>query len=226
MNVLVACEYSGVVRDAFIARGHYALSCDLLPTESPRGNKEWFPCADGHLHELFTHQIGDVRDILDNPEENPTWDLLIAHPPCTRLTNAGVRWLHTPPRGRTLEEMWAELEEGVVLYKQLRDADIPKKAIENPIMHKYARERINPKHRQVVQPWHFGDPQFKAVGLELINLPDLVSTDKLDPPQPGTPEHAQWSKVHRMSPGPERAKERSRFFPGIADAMADQWSNL
>lgn len=204
MRVLVACEYSGIVRDAFACRGHDAWSCDMLPTESP-----------GH------HYQGDIRDILGDE-----WDLMIAHPPCTRLTNAGVRWLHKPPTGRTLADMWHELEEGAAFYRELRDADIPHKCIENPIMHKYAIELIKPGHRQFVQPHQFGEPQFKAVGLELINLPDLMPTNKLDVPKKGTPEHTQWSQVHRASPGPDRAKIRSRFFPGIAAAMAEQWSSL
>lgn len=224
MKVLVACEYSGIVRDAFLSRGIYAVSCDLLPTESPRGNSEMWPCADGRSHRLFTHWQTDVRDILDNPHEHGEWDLMIAHPPCTRLTNAGVRWLHKPPAGKTLPEMWRELEEGAAFYKMLRDADIPHKCIENPIMHKYAMELIQPGHRQFVQPHQFGEPQFKAVGLELVNLPDLLPTNPLIPPKKGTPEHAQWSQVHRASPGPDRAKIRSRFFPGIAEAMAEQWT--
>ena len=157
MRVLVACEYSGKVRDAFRDMGHYAMSCDLLPTEAP-----------GH------HYQGDVRDVLYDD-----WDLMVAHPECTRLTNAGVRWLHKAPSGKTEAEMWADLYDGVTFYKLLRDAPIPMKAIENPIMHKYARWMIQPGHRQVVQPWWFGDKAFKATGLELIGLPDLVPTNNL-----------------------------------------------
>lgn len=201
MRVLVACEYSGIVRDAFLALGHEAVSCDLLPTES-----------DG------PHYQGDVRDILHDG-----WDLMIAHPVCKRLTNAGVRWLHIPPKGKTKAQIWHEFVEGAEFYRELRDAPIRLKAIENPIMHPYATAYIKPGRRQVVQPWHFGEPQFKAVGLELIGLPHLAETDRLNPPKPGTDEHKRWSRVHRMPPGPEREKERSRFFPGIAKAMADQW---
>lgn len=201
MKVLIACEYSGRVRDAFLRRGHDAMSCDLLETEVPG-----------------PHYRGDVRDVLYEG-----WDLLIAHPPCTRLTNSGVRWLKVPPPGKTLEQMWAELEEGAAFYKLLRDAPIPSKGIENPIMHRYARERINIGFRQVVQPWWFGEPAFKATGLELIGLDPLVPTNKLTPPKKGTPEHRAWSKVHFASPGPDRWKERSRTYAGIAEAMADQW---
>lgn len=197
LRVLVACEFSGIVRDAFTAAGHYAMSCDLLETESPG-----------------PHFKGDVREVLD-----AGWDMLIAHPTCTYLANSGVRWLHTRP------ERWALLAEGAVFYRLLRDAPIPRRAIENPVMHSHARKLIQPGRRQVVQPWWFGDPQFKAVGLEIIGLPALVATNKLTPPKPGSEEHKQWSRVHRMAPGPDRQKERSRFFRGIANAMADQWGN-
>lgn len=201
MRVLVACEYSGRVRDAFIARGHDAVSCDLLPTDAPG-----------------PHIQGSALDALGDG-----WDLLIAHPPCTRLTNSGVRWLHEPPKGKALDEMWRELDEAADFYLALRDAPIVKKCIENPIMHKYARERIKPGHRQVVQPWWFGEPMFKATGFELIGLPDLVATDKLEPPARGTDEHKAWSWVHRCPPGPDRWKIRSTTAKGIANAMAAQW---
>lgn len=179
------------------------MSCDLLPSETPG-----------------PHYQGDVHDVLHDG-----WDLMIAHPPCTRLTNSGVRWLHVPPPGKTLEEMWIDLNKAAEFYRTLRDAPIPRKAIENPIMHRYARELIVPGTRQVVQPWWFGDPEFKATGFELIDLPPLVPTNKLIPPASGTAEHMAWSKVHRMSPGPERWKNRSRTFPGIASAIAEQWGN-
>lgn len=205
MRLIIGCESSGVVRRAFRALGHDAWSCDLLPAE------------DGSAY----HIQDDVRRHLRDG-----WDIGIFHPTCTRLTNSGVRWLHVPPPGRTLAEMWQELDEGAAFYRTLRDAPIPRKAIENPIMHKYARERIAPGRRQVVQPWWFGDPAFKATGFELIGLPDLVPTNKLTRPEKGTPEHKAWSKVHRASPGPNRWKERSRTFPGIAAAMAAQWGRL
>ena len=205
MRILFAGEYSGVGREAFRAYGHDVTSCDLLPADD---NSPY-------------HYQGDVRNIL-----NDGWDMMIAHPECTRLTNAGVRWLHVPPAGKTLEQMWEELEEAVEFYKLLRDARIPLKAIENPIMHYHARERIKMGHRQVVQPWWFGDKAFKATGLELIGLPDLVPTNKLVPPKPGTEEHKEWSFIHRATPGKDRWKLRSKSFPGIMGAMAAQWSNL
>ena len=116
-KVLIACEYSGRMRDAFIAQGHDAWSCDLLPTDVPG-----------------PHIQGDVLEHL-----GAGWDLMIAHPPCTRLANSGVRWLHSPPAGKTVAEMQKELDEAAAFYLALRYAPIPRKAIENPIMHRYAR---------------------------------------------------------------------------------------
>lgn len=201
LNILIACECSGRVRDAMIRKGHNAVSCDLKDSETPG-----------------PHIKGDVRAVL-----NDGWDMMIAHPVCKRLTNSGVRWLHVPPKGRTLNEMWDELKKGAEFYLELRNAPIKKKAIENPIFHKYARELITPGHRQIIQPWWFGEPFFKATGLELINLPDLVPTNILTPPKKGTEEHKAWSAVHRESPGPEREANRSRTFYGVANAFAEQW---
>lgn len=205
MRVLIGCEFSGTVRRAFAALGHDAWSCDLLPAED-RSNK---------------HIIGDVRDILSDG-----WDLLmVAHPPCTRLCNSGVRWLSVPPPGRTLAEMWAELEAGAELFSVCWNAPIERVCIENPVMHKHAKSLISgfQPAAQTVQPWWFGEPFFKATDLYLRNLPPLVATDRLAPPARGTDEHKAWSRVHRMSPGKNRAHERSRFFEGIARAMAEQW---
>lgn len=205
MKVLIGYETSGVVRRAFAARGHDVWSCDLLPAE------------DGSNR----HIVGDIRDILDDG-----WDLLaVMHPPCTRLCNSGVRWLHRPPTGKTVEQMWAELDEAAALFSACLNARrIPRRAVENPVMHRHARERIaGIPTPQIVQPWWFGDPAFKATGLYLHGLPPLVATNRLVPPRPGTPEHKAWSAVHRASPGPDRWKLRSRTFQGVADAMADQW---
>ena len=205
MRVLIACEYSGIVRRAFAALGHDAWSNDLLPAED--GNNK--------------HLIGDVRDYL-----GMGWDLLmVAHPPCTRLCNSGVRWLTKAPPAKTLDQMWRELDEGAALFSACWNAPIERIAVENPVMHKYAKSRIANYQPaiQTVQPWWFGDPAFKATGLYLKGLAPLVATNRLAPPPKGTEEHKAWSVVHRMSPGPNRAKERSRFFPGIAAAMAEQW---
>lgn len=198
-RILIACEFSGIVRRAFVARGFDAWSCDLLPAED-RSNR---------------HITGDVRDVLDDG-----WDLLIvAHPPCTRLCNSGVRWLHVPPPGRDRADLWAELDAGAALFSTLWNAPVPRVAVENPVMHKYAKARIAgyAPPAQSVQPWQFGDGEVKRTCLWLRGLPPLTPTNIVAGRTP---------RVHRMPPGPDRAKERSRFFPGIADAMADQWGRL
>lgn len=196
MRVLIACEFSGTVRNAFLARGHDAWSCDLRPAED-RTNR---------------HIVGDARDIL-----NDGWDLLmVAHPPCTRLCNSGVRWLTKPPAGRTLGEMWSDLTEAAELFSTFWNAPIERVCIENPVMHRHAKERISgyEPFAQSVQPWQFGDPETKRTCFWLKNLPPLKPTKIVDVRTP---------RVWRMPPGPDRQRERSRFFPGIASAMADQW---
>lgn len=196
MRVLVACEFSGTVRRAFANRGHDAWSCDLLPAED-RNNK---------------HIVGDARDLLGEG-----WDLLmVAHPPCTRLCNSGVRWLTKAPPGRTLADMWADLDEAAGLFGAFWNAPIERIAVENPVMHRHAKERIANyrEFAQSVQPWQFGHPETKRTCLWLKNLPALMPTNIVE---------GREARVHRMSPGPDRAKERSRFFDGIAEAMADQW---
>lgn len=201
MRILVACEYSGRVRDAFIAKGHDAISCDLLPTDSPG-----------------PHYQGDVLDIINNG-----FDLMIAHPPCTRLANSGVRWLHNPPSGKTADQMWREFNEACEFYLKLREAAIEKKCIENPIMHKYAIERLGKIKRQVIQPHYFGEPMFKATGYELHGLPELKRTHFMDEPKAGSDEHKKWSWVHRCPPSKDRWKIRSTTPNAIALAMAEQW---
>lgn len=209
MRVLVACERSGIVRRAFASRGHDAWSCDLMPAE------------DGSNR----HVAGDARDLLGDG-----WDLLIvAHPPCTRLCNSGVRWLTTPPPGRSRDEMWAELEAGAALFSDFWNAPIERICVENPIMHRHAKALIVDYARpaQIVQPWWFGEPVFKGTGLYLRRLPELRPTNRLIPPAPGSAEHKAWSSIHRSSGwNPDRARERSRFFAGIAEAMAHQWGDL
>ena len=205
-RVLIGCEESQTVCMEFRRLGHEAFSCDLQDCSG--GHPEW-------------HIKADVLTVLGDG-----WDMGIFHPVCRRLTNAGVRWLHVPPKGKTLDEMWDELYEAVDFYQELRDATIEKKAIENPIMHKYASDMLCNPGRQIVQPWWFGDEAFKATGFELFNLPELEPTNKLIPPKPGTEEHKKWSFIHRMPPGPDREKLRSKTFPGIADAMASQWGIL
>lgn len=199
MRVLVACEFSGTVRNAFLDRGHDAWSCDLLPAED-RSNR---------------HITGDARELL-----NDGWDLLmVAHPPCTRLCNSGVRWLSSPPPGKTKEQMWAELDEGAALFSAFWNAPIERICIENPVMHRHAKERIEnyQEFTQSVQPWQFGHGEVKRTCFWLKNLPPLVPTNVVD---------GREARVHRMPPGPQRWAERSRFFKGIAEAMADQWGSL
>ena len=208
LRVLIGCETSGRVRNAFLSRGHDAWSCDLLPAEDASNR----------------HMICDIRDILGDG-----WDLLaVMHPPCTRLCNSGVRWLHQPPAGRTRDEMWADLDAGAALFSACWNAPIPRVAVENPVMHRHAKARIKGYQppAQTVQPWWFGDPMFKATGLYLRDLPPLRPTNRLTPPPPGTIEHKRWSVVHRASPGPDRWRLRSRTPQGLADAMADQWGSV
>jgi len=197
LRVLVACEYSGVVRRAFIARGCDAWSCDLLPSE------------DGSNR----HIRGDARDLLHDG-----WDLLmVAHPPCTRLCNSGVRWLHTPPPGKTAGQMELELREGAALFSAFWNAPIPRVAVENPVMHGHAKRLIEnyAEPAQSVQPWQFGHGETKRTCLWLRGLPPLKPTNVVE---------GREQRVHRMSPSPTRWKERSRFYPGIAAAMAEQWT--
>lgn len=181
MKILIACEFSGAVRDAFIRRGHDAMSCDLLPTEVPG-----------------PHYQGDVRDVLGEG-----WDLLVAHPPCTHLAVSGARWF---------KDKRAEQAEALAFVRLLLDAPIPRIALENPVSIISSRIR---KPDQVVQPWMFGHGETKATCLWLKGLPRLLPTNVVD---------GREARVHRMPPGPDRWKERSRTFQGIADAMASQWA--
>ena len=198
MRVLVACEYSGRVRDAFIAQGHDAMSCDLLPTDV-----------------VGPHHQGDVFDL-----DLTQFDLMVAHPPCTYLTNAGVTWLHRDP------SRWAKLDEGAAFFKKLLDAPIPRICVENPIMHKYAKERIGGvKQTQVVQPWMFGHMEQKATCLWLKGLPPLTPTNNVKEAMMSLPDN-QRQRLHYLPPGPDRWKLRSTTYQGVADAMADQWSIL
>lgn len=186
MKVLIACEFSGVVREAFREYGHEAVSCDLEPSE-----------MEG------PHVQGDVMEILRDG-----WDLMVAHPPCTYLCNSGVRWLHERP------QRWEYLDRAARFFRALLDAPIPRICVENPIPHKYAIERIGRSYDQIVQPWWFGDPIKKATCLWLDGLPELEPTNIVKNPEP---------TIHRMAPGPQRKRERSRFFPGFAEAMAKAW---
>lgn len=205
MKILIGCETSGTVRNAFLDKGHDVWSCDILPADDQTNR----------------HIQDDVRNVL----KMEAWDLLmVAHPPCTRLCNSGVRWLHKAPPGKTVEEMWQELEEGTALFSDLWNADVPRIAIENPVMHKHAKARIQnfEPFTQSVQPYEFAesveaeDNVTKRTCLWLKNLPKLVKTGSL------TRETAR-SDIHHASPGPDRWKVRSKFHKGLAEAMANQW---
>jgi len=212
-KVLIACECSGTVRDAFVDAGHDAWSCDIKPDE--RGSNRHFQA--------------DVLDVLTTPEIYGTWDLVIvAHPPCTRLCNSGVRWLSVPPPGRTLAEMWSELDDGAALFDQILNCGVTARiAVENPVMHKHAKARINFGDVKpfYVQPWQFAadedgpDNEKKRTGFWCRGLPKLEATGSLD----GSTAR---NSVHSATPGEQRATERSRFFPGMARAMAEQWGSM
>ena len=196
MKVLVACEYSGTVRDAFLRRGHDAVSCDLLPTDSPG-----------------PHYQGSVTDILADG-----WDLMIAHPPCTYMTNSGVTWLHKDPA------RWALLDEAAKFFSELLNAPIPRIAIENPIMHKHAKERIgNIKQTQVIQPWMFGHTEQKATCLWLKGLQALTPTNNVKEEMLKLPARER-QRLHYLPPSADRWKLRSTTYKGIAEAMATQWT--
>ena len=195
MKILVACEYSGRVRDAFAKLGHNAWSCDVLPTDVPG-----------------QHIQGDVLDVLA-----ADWDLMVAHPPCTYLTNAGVTWLHRDPT------RWEKLDLAAAFFKRLLDAPIPRVAVENPIMHKYAKERIGGvQQSQVIQPWMFGHMEQKATCLWLKNLPMLRPTDNVQEAMKLLPDN-QRQRLHYLPPSENRWKLRSTTYTGIAAAMANQW---
>ena len=183
MKVLVACEYSGRVRDAFLALDHDAMSCDLLDTDV-----------------AGPHYQGDVRDVLGDG-----WDLMIAHPPCTHLAVSGARWF---------KDKQVEQQEALAFVRTLLDAPIPCIALENPVSIISSRVR---KPDQTIQPWQFGHGETKATCLWLKNLPLLRPTNIVE---------GREARVHKMAPSPNRWKERSRTYEGIASAMAEQWGNL
>lgn len=182
-RVLVGCEYSGVVRDAFADRGCDAWSCDLLPSESPG-----------------QHYQGDVRDIL-----NDGWDLAIFHPPCTHLAVSGARWFKDKVR---------EQAEALDFVRLLLTTPIPRIALENPISVISSKIR---KPDQIIQPWQHGHGETKATCLWLKNLPRLNPSDIVE---------GREQRIWKMPPSADRSKLRSATYPGIAQAMADQWSGL
>lgn len=206
MDVLIACEYSGVVREAFRAKGHNAYSCDLLPADD---------CQTWHIQ-------GDVREIILKPirERNDVWwshwDLMIAHPPCTYLSNSGVSWLYKQ-QGR-----WDLMREGAEFFKELLNTDIPKICVENPIQHKYAREIIGQNYTQIIQPYMFGHTEQKATCLWLKGLEPLKETNNVKEEMLKLPKKES-QRLHYLPPSKDRWKIRSTTFKGIAEAMVEQW---
>lgn len=196
MKVLVACEFSGIVRDAFISRGHEAWSCDFLPSESPNG----------------PHIEGDVLKVLDMG-----WDLMIAHPPCQFLASSGIHWNKRIP-GRA-----EKTEEAIVFVQQLMDAPIERIAIENPVGVLSTRIR---KPDQIIQPWYFGHNESKKTCLWLKNLPLLEYTNVLEGDSRTIRDNQTPSGQNKLGPSEDRWKERSRTYKGIANAMARQWGRL
>lgn len=180
MKVLVACEFSGIVRDAFAREGHDAWSCDLLPSERPG-----------------QHLQCDIRGVLEQE-----WDLMIAHPPCTHLAVSGARWF---------AEKQKEQAQAIEFFMLLANAPIDRIAVENPISIMSTRWR---KPDQIIQPWQFGHGETKATCLWLKGLPLLVPTNVVA---------GREGRVWKLPPSPDRWKERSRTFLGIAEAMAKQW---
>ncbi len=185
MNVLIGCEQSGAVRDAFIALGHDAMSCDLLPTAKPG-----------------PHYQGNIFDVLDYP-----WDMAIFHPPCTHTSVSGSRHFEA-------KRMDGRQQAAVSFFMRLvrGSAHIPKTAFEQPIS---ILSTLYRKPDQIIQPWQFGHGETKATCLWLKGLPPLISTDFVE---------GREARIHRMPPGPERARMRSETYAGVAKAMAAQWT--
>ena len=196
MRVLVACEFTGTVREAFRARGHIAFSCDLSPTEIPG-----------------PHYQCDVLEVLRDG-----WDLMIGHPPCTFLCNAGARYLYQGQFATNpIEpERWRRLQEAADFFLSLWHAPIPRIALENPTMHTYAIEAIGMFPTQAIQPYQFGHGETKRTCLWLKNLPPLQSLYTV-------PERRH--KHHMIPDRKSRSRDRSRTPEGIARAMAHQWGS-
>ena len=199
MRILVACEESQTVCKALRVLGEEAYSCDVLPCSG--GHPEW------HIQDDVTNHLSG-------------WDIIIAHPPCTYITNAGVRHLHSiPSKNGVLTKVhgldrWMELRKATDFFNRFAAADCNKICIENPIPHKYAKVYIG-NYTQLIQPWMFGHGETKATCLWLKGLPKLKPTNIVE---------GREARIHKMPPGPERAKLRAKTFPGIAKAMSEQWT--
>jgi len=198
VRVLVACEFSGRVRDAYVDKGHDAYSCDLEPSEGKYRSR--------HYH-------CDVRLVLDF-----RWDLVIAHPPCTYLCNSGVRWYYDEEYNGD-GRRWKLLERAAKFFRLFLDLDCPRVCVENPVMHGYAKRLVRAEPLQSLHPWQFGFPDKKETLLWLKGLPPLTPTNVLPP-------HDRRDMTMLKSDTPDRWKNRSRTPVGIARAMATQWGNL
>ena len=197
MKILIACEYSGVEREAFRARGHSVTSCDLLPADD----------------ESPYHYQGDVRDLMYEK-----WDLVVAHPPCTYLSNSGVAWLYKEPT------RWQDMLYGADFFRLMFEFDTPRLCVENPVQHKWAKLAHGMGDPdQTVQPWQFGHPESKRTCYWLHGLPKLTPTNDVKADMDRLP-YAESHRLHYLGPSKDRWKLRSVSFSGIAEAMASQWA--
>jgi len=202
MKILVGCEESQAITIELRKLGHEAFSCDIQDCSG--GYPEW-------------HIKGDVLQQLDKG-----WDMAIFHPTCTYIANSGVCWLYNKDKSKNTER-WKNLNQATDFFKKLLNAPIPKIAIENPIPHKYAVEQIGRKYDQLIQPYHFGHTESKATCFWLKGLPKLKHTNNVKEAWKSLPKK-EAQRLHFLPPGPERAKLRSKTFPGIAKAIAEQWT--
>lgn len=209
MKILIGCEESQAVCKAFRERGFEAYSCDIQPCSG--GHPEW------HFEDNIFH-------ILHSTRFSNGLELFIGHPPCTYLANSGVRWLYNKDGSKNFDR-WEKMVQAAKFFKALLHTNADYVAIENPIMHKYALEIIGEKPTQIIQPWMFGDGEQKATCLWIKNLPPLQWSDKDTMFQKKTTSEGREQRIWKLPPGPERAKLRSKTFPGIASAMAEQWGN-
>lgn len=207
MKILVGCEFSGIVREAFNAyAGNHAISCDILPAEDGR-------------HDY--HYQGDIRDLLSE-----SWDLAIFHTPCTYLCNSGALRLYIGGKKANgpYEPRWEAMRKDAELFKTCMNAKIKRIAMENPIMHGHAKKLTGVTWTQIIQPHWFGHPESKATCLALKNLPPLVPTNVLQLPESGRWDNQTASGQNKLPPSDHRQADRSRTYPGIAAAMAEQWT--
>lgn len=227
LRVLFACERSGIGRNARKRYGHDAFSCDLEEEEQSRPDG-W----DGYYR-------GDVLELLD--DRAYTWDMVIAHTPCTYLCNSGVKHMYDSGKklavGNTWnwnKERWENMNKAAdfyaAVYHKSKARGVKHIAMENPIMHRYALDALwlrgVPPQTSFVHPWQHGHLEMKTLGFLLEGLPPLVPTLNVGPPPADKKAREAWARVHRMPPGPDRARKRSQSYEGISEAMALQWGTF